>query len=97
MFFPELGKYAVSRVRVRVRVPTPRVRVRVRVSTPRVRVRVRVPDPRVRVRVRVPISRVRVSTSTTKIVLEYEYFEYEYLAYLETKSRFAKLVVILKF
>ncbi len=37
----ELGKYAVSRVRVRV--PTSRVRVRVRVLNPQVRVRVRVP------------------------------------------------------
>ena len=36
----EVGKYALSRVRVRV--PTPRVRVRVRVPTPRVRVRVQV-------------------------------------------------------
>ena len=56
----EVGKYALSRVRVRVRVPTPRVRVRVRVPTPRVRVRVRVPTPRVRVRVRVPTPRVRI-------------------------------------
>ena len=58
----EVGKYALSRVRV----PTPRVRVRVRVRVPtprvRVRVRVRVPTPRVRVRVRVrvPTPRVRI-------------------------------------
>ena len=49
----EMGEYGLFRVRVRVRVPTPRVRVRVRVLTSRVRVRVRVLTSRVRVRVRV--------------------------------------------
>jgi hypothetical protein len=51
-----MGKYGLSRVRVRVAAP----RVRVRVPALRVRVRVRVRVPTFRVRVRVLTSRIQI-------------------------------------